>query len=127
MAQTGIVVGLVAGIVFIVAAVYAMHVLARIGGAVERVAESIDTRLGTIADQTGRALEEVSETARDLRARSEQMGHVLREVEAISAALGVVVGAREIVGPRVGSLLTGGLKRISDWLARHKPPEKGSP
>lgn len=118
--------GVVAGVVLILAAIHAIRILSRVGTAAERVAESIDFRLGVVADQAGRALEELGQTAREIRLRSEQTGRLLREFEAIGAALGVLVGAREIVGPSVSSIVSATVKRMSNWLTHRKPPGGGS-
>lgn len=122
MEQAVIALAIVAEVVLIVAMIHAIRVLSHVGSAAERVAESIDSRLAAAADQAGRTLEEVGQTARELRSRSQQMGRVLREFEAIGAALGVLVGAREIVGPRVSSMVSAALKRMSNWLTHKKPP-----
>ncbi|KPJ63114.1 hypothetical protein AMK68_04130 [candidate division KD3-62 bacterium DG_56] len=122
MEQAVIALGMVAAVVLIAAAIHAIRVLSHLGSVAERVAESIDSRLGTAADHAGRALDEVGQTAREVRSRSEQMGRVLREFEAIGAALGVLVGAREIVGPSVSSVVSAALKRVSNWLTHKKPP-----
>jgi hypothetical protein len=121
MTHAVIVLGIVAEIVLIVALLHAIRVLARIGRAADHLTESIDLRLAEVADAARPVLDEARQTARDFRSRSEQMGRVLREMEGIAVALGVLVGAREIAGSTVSSIVGGGMRRLSQWLAKFKP------